>query len=106
MLLAGINITSTSDGVFLEQIIAGVNIFIQVTNETYRKGVIKRVNSLIKQQQKRPKYGLKYHKLDNKSPDILFFSDGSFSQNNNEWSQVRYIILIAHRNKNRNIIDF
>lgn len=88
------------------EILAGVNILSQVTNETYQKEDLRIINSLIKHLKKYPDLGLKYRKINMDTTEILVFSDGSFSGNNDRSSQVGYIIMLADNENNGNIIDY
>lgn len=62
------------------------------------------MNSLIKHQTKHPKNWLKYQKFDMNSSEVLISSDGSFSENKDGYSQVEYIIVVANKYDNANII--
>lgn len=67
---------------------------------------IKIINSLIKNLNRHPKFGLKYHEVDYDSLELLVFSNSSVVVNNNRSSQVGFIILLENENRTVSLMYF
>ena len=88
------------------EILAGVNILSQITQDTFTNEHIKTTNMLTKHLKNNPNQSLNYNHIDKKSIHILIFSGGSFSGNDDSSSQIGYIIFICDEEGNTAPIDF
>ena len=88
------------------EILAGVNILAQVTKDTFQQEDITITNSLIKHIHKNPELGLQYNKMDIETMEILVYSDGSFSGNNDGSSQVGFMNFLIDKNNTASLIEY
>lgn len=88
------------------RITAGVNILSQITYKTHKEEHVKTINDTIKQVTKYPNKGLKYKRIDLDSLQLTVFSDGTFSEYEDESSKAGYIIFLTDKNNNANPIDY
>ena len=88
------------------EILAGVNILSQTTKETFKEDNVKTINTLIKHVTKSAEKVLHFKPLDLDSIRIIVYSDGSFNGNPDGSSQVGYLIFLADKNNNTNLIDY
>ena len=88
------------------EISATVNILSQVTDKNFQPSHIGHINNAIKLLKKTPTRGLKFVKLDEASLPIVTFDDASFSNNADGSTQLGYLILLADKTGNANVLQF
>ena len=76
----------------------------QVTNPT--KDDVKALNQRLQWQMDNPQRGLKFVKLDQESLRLIVFTDGSFANNRDYSSQIGYVIVLADKDQNANILHW
>ena len=67
---------------------------------------IKLLNKRLQWQIDNPRRGLKYVKLDKNSLRLIVFTDSSFANNKDYTSQIGYVIVLADKNDNANILHW
>ena len=67
---------------------------------------IKLLNKRLQWQIDNPKRGLKYVRLDRDSLKLIVFTDSSFANNKDYTSQIGYVIVLADKNDNANILHW
>ena len=87
-------------------ICCAVNRACQVSELKFQKRHIRSLNKLIRRIKNSKSMVLKYHKLDINSLHIRVYSDASFASNEDNSSQLGYIIMLADRNDNVHVLSY
>lgn len=86
--------------------LAGVTILSQSTTVSVQTEDVQVTTNGIKHLKKYPSLRLRYEQLNKQLIATIVYSDGSFSGNKDEYSQVRFMIFIKDKRKKASLIDF
>lgn len=88
------------------EISARVNFLSQTTESTFNSKKVQIYNDTVNELKSNPSRGLKMRKLDLSSLHIKAFSDSSFANNDDKSSQLGFIIVLADKLDNCNVLYF
>lgn len=85
-------------------ILAGVDILSQTTENTYKPAYVVKINGLVNHLHKTPDLKLGFVSLDPKTLKLIVFSDGSFEGNEDLSTQFGYVIVLADDSGKANLL--
>lgn len=88
------------------EVCVAASMLAQVTSSTFDNRHIKIHNKIVLDLKKNPEDGLRMKKLDKKSLVIRAYSDSSFANNEDQKSQLGFIILLCDKFNNCNILHY
>lgn len=87
-------------------ITCGVNKSTQVTKESFSQSSIILLNTIIRQVHKYPTRGILQQKLNPDSLILRIYTDGSFADNDDQTTQLGYLVLLCDNSSRCNILHY